>query len=275
MSGGVQIVGEEQTAKERDYILDYKSVDVSALQRVDLLDVPVDNVSREEAMAVILEMIERKRGPYHVMFLDPLKAMRLRSHRKLRHLSDKIDMILADGAGLGWAARKLGRPLKERLPMIGMIIDLVRLARDQDMTIYLLGSRPEYLEQVFHNWQRSFPGVRIIGRQAGAFTPEREELIKESLRKSSPDIVFVGMGFPGQELWIQENIEFFSNAVIVGVDSSFGILSGKVRLAPDWFQLRGLSWLWQTLSRPFLLDRLFGTLFFFLKTYWRAFRQKS
>src|SRR5262245_45533419 len=66
------------SAKEdRDYLLEYKSINLSALDRHDVLGVPVDNLSRDEAVAVVLDLIEKKKGPHHVMFVDPLKLMRI------------------------------------------------------------------------------------------------------------------------------------------------------------------------------------------------------
>ncbi|MCB1173381.1 MAG: WecB/TagA/CpsF family glycosyltransferase [Leptospiraceae bacterium] len=262
------------TAKERDYLLDYKSVDLMSLRRTAILDFPIDNVTRDEAVALVLHHIEQKQGPAHVIFVDPVKLMRLRSSRRLQHLNEGLNLILADGAGLLWGAERLGQPLKERIPMIAMLMDIVRLAWKTELTIYFLGDKSEYLERVFANMQRSFPGVRIIGRQAGSFNAAREALIKESIRKSSPDIIFIGMGFPAQELWIHENRDHLANAVVIGIDEAFGILSGKMKRAPDWFQLRGLAWFWQVLTKPFLLDRLIATIAYFVKVLWVSFRQK-
>lgn len=263
-----------RSAKDTDYILEYKSVDLANLRREDVLGVPVDNVTRNEAVAAVLEMIERKDGPHHLLFLDPIKLMRMRNSKKFGFIPDQARLILWDGAGIGWAAEKLGSPLKERIPMIAMLMDLVRLASKNNLTIYLLGSRMERLEKVFHNLQRSFPGVRIIGRQEGYFTRERELLIKESLRKSSPDIILLGMGFPYQEIWMRDNWQYLSNAVVIGVDGALDVLSGKEKKAPDFFQLRGLAWLWRTLSRPYLIDRWLGTLGFYLTTLWVSFRSR-
>ncbi len=264
------------SAKEdRDYLLEYKSINLGALDRHDVLDVPVDNLSRDEAVAVVLDLIEKKKGPYHVLFVDPLKLMRIRPGRKLSYIADQARLILPDGAGVCWAARRLGLPLKERIPMIAFIMDLIRVSVKKEFTIYLLGSRFEHLERVFINLQKSFPGVRIIGRQGGHFDAERETLIKESIRKSSPDVIFLGMGFPVQEEWMRENWQQLSRAVVIGVDGAFDVLSGKEKKAPDWAQVRGLAWFWRTITRPLYLDRVFLTLAFFLLTFFRSLRQKK
>jgi len=275
MNDSAGILAPNFTAKEdRDYLLEYKSIDIRRLSRIMLLDVAMDNVTRDEAVAVILDRIEKKKGPFHVFFADPIKLMQIRPGRRLNFIAEQAGLILADGAGLGWASIKLNSPLKERIPMIATLMDLIRLAAMKDFTIYLLGSRMDYIEKVFFNLQRSFPGVRIIGRQGGHFDSTREQLIKESLRKSSPDIIFLGMGFPLQEQWIRENQAYLGSAVVVGVDGAFDILSGQEKKAPDWAQTRGLAWFWRTISRPLLVDRMIAMIYFFILTRYRRFRLK-
>jgi N-acetylglucosaminyldiphosphoundecaprenol N-acetyl-beta-D-mannosaminyltransferase len=258
--------------EDRDYLLEYKSIDLSRLSRVQLLDVPVDNVTRDEAVAKVFDALEKKNGPYFVQFLDPLKLMRMRPGRKLAKLADS-HLMLCEGGGLEWACRRLHIPLKGRVPMIAFLMDLFRLAHKKDYTIYLLGSTPEYIERVYQNLTRSLPGLRIIGRQSGHFKPDRERLIKESMRKSSPDIILIGMGFPRQELWMRENQDCLTHAVVIGLDGAIDVLSGKKKKAPDALQLRGLVWLWRTLMRPYRVDRIWYVLSFITLVLWRSFKR--
>lgn len=252
------------SSKDRDYILDYKSVDITGLDNSVIFGVPINNVARDEAIALILDMIENQTGPKHIMFLDPLKLMRIHFGPKIRSSLNYTKLYFADGAGIPWASRRLGKPLKERIPMINILMDVIRLAEKKEMTLYFLGSRMERVEQAFFNIKKSFPAIRIIGRQGGYFDPARENLIKESLRKSSPDIVFVGMGFPYQEKWISDNIECFRNSMIFSVDGFFDILSGRERKAPDWMQLRGLLWFWRTIKNPLKINKLFNMVLFYV-----------
>ena len=261
--------------EERDYLLEYKSINIAALGRESILGLPVDNVSRDEAVAVIMDLVEKKTGPHHILFLDPEKLMRIKSRKKLHFITDEAYLILPDGAGLLWASKKLLHPLKERIPMIAFLMDVIRLSVKKDFTIYLLGSRSEYLERVFMNLQKSFPGVRIIGRQSGYFNPQRESLIKESLRKSSPDLIFLGMGFPQQEKWIRENKEHLSRAVIIGVDGAFDVLSGKNKKGPDWAQTRGMIWFWRTISRPWNFFRMMRMISFYVRVFFISVFQKK
>lgn len=261
---------------DKDILLEYKSIDLRSLplKRTELLGVPLDAISRDEAVAAILELVEKKNGPHHVLFTDPLKLMRLRSP-KYKYIAEQARLILADGAGIQWAGEKLGVPIEERVPMMALLMDVIRLAEKTELTIYLLGSKADYLERVFFNLQRSFPEIRIIGRQSGHFDAQRETLVKESLRKSSPDLIFLGMGFPVQEAWIRDNAAFLGKAVVIGVDGTFDVLSGLEKKSPDWFTLQGLTWFWRTISRPWYLDRVFLILRFYLTVLWKSFRKRK
>jgi N-acetylglucosaminyldiphosphoundecaprenol N-acetyl-beta-D-mannosaminyltransferase len=265
--------------EERDTLLVYKSIDLNQLKKIDLLGVPVDNVTRDEAMAKVLDFLEKKDKVRFVLFVDPLKLMRIRPKKKYSKFLES-DLIIAEGKGLKWAAKKLGYQLKERISIISFLMDLFRLAHKCDYTIYFLGSKPEYVEKVYNNISRNLPGIRIIGRQSGYFTKEWEEKIKESMRKSSPDIVLVGMGFPKQEKWIRDNLDVFTykdpknpknikHSLVIGVDNAFDILSGN-RSVPEFFQVRGLQWLWRLLTKPYRLDRWFYFFKFYLLVYWKS-----
>lgn len=258
--------------EDRDYLLEYKSIDLLRLNRVQLLDVPVDNVTRDEAVARVFDFLEKKDGPYFVQFLDPLKLMRMRPGRKLAKLADS-HLMLGESGGLEWACRRLHIPFKGRVPMIAFLMDLFRLAHKKDYTIYMLGSAPEHIERVYQNLTRSLPGLRIIGRQSGHFNVDREQLIKESMRKSSPDIILIGMGFPRQELWMRENQEFLTKAVVIGLDGAIDVLSGKKKKAPDSLQLKGLVWFWRILARPYRLDKVWYATAFFSTVLWRSFKR--
>lgn len=270
--------------EERDTLLVYKSIDLSLLNKINILDVPIDNVSRDEAMAKVLDFLEKKDKVRFVLFVDPIKLMRIRPKKKYEKFLES-DLILAEGKGIDWALKKFKNNLKERISIISFLMDLFRLAHKCDYTIYLLGSKPENVEKVYQNISRNLPGIRIIGRQTGYFSKQWEEKIKESMRKSSPDIVIVGMGFPKQEKWIRDNLDIFTfkdpknpkkvkHSLVIGVDNAFDILSGNKKI-PEFIQLHGLQWFWRLITKPYRIDRWFYLLKFYLLIYWRSIFNKQ
>jgi N-acetylglucosaminyldiphosphoundecaprenol N-acetyl-beta-D-mannosaminyltransferase len=109
--------------------------------------------------------------------------------------------------------------------------------------------------------------------------------MKESMRKSSPDIVLVGMGFPKQENWIRDNLDVFTfrdpknpkkvkHSVVIGVDNAFDILSGRSNV-PSFFLVRGLQWLWKLITKLYRLDSWFYLFKFYLLVYWKSLTSKK
>ena len=107
-------------------------------------------------MACILHAIENKLTPQYVLFLDPIKLIQIRFNSKLRKIVNKANFVLAESSGFIWASKKRKTPLRERVPLIATIMDIIRLAQRADLTIYFLGSQRDYLDKVFFNMQKKF-----------------------------------------------------------------------------------------------------------------------
>ncbi|EQA63367.1 WecB/TagA/CpsF family glycosyltransferase [Leptospira alexanderi] len=260
---------------DRDYLLDYQVIQTETLGKTDILGVPFDNVTQDESVAKIYRLLQEKEKFHHILFLDPVKIMSVRKGKKLHRITEKATMILAEGAGLQWAAARLGKILKERISTIALMMDLVRLCELRNYSIFMLGGKEDVIEKVYFTLSRHFPGVRIVGRHAGYMNPQRELMVKESIRKTSPNLIFLAMDFPEQEIWIENNTAFFGHSVIIGVSGSLDILSGKVRKAPNFFKLRGLVWLWRILSKPWRLFRFFRMFQFFTVVFFKSLFQKK
>ncbi|MBE7412865.1 MAG: WecB/TagA/CpsF family glycosyltransferase [Leptospiraceae bacterium] len=257
-------IGHNSSKEERDFLLEYKAIDLKSLEQFTLGGVTFDNVTIDESIAKIISFVEKKDKHYHILFLDPIKFMYMRKGAKLARIAEKASMVLADGSGLGWAARKMGFILKERISVIGLMMDIVRMAEKKNFTIFMLGSKEDIIEKVFFNLIRHFPDLRIVGRHSGHMNAQRELMVKEAIRKTSPDIIFLGLDYPEQEIWIENNTGYLGKSVIVGVGGAFDILSGKIKKAPDYFQVNGLTWLWRIIVRPYRINRVFKLLYFII-----------
>ncbi|HMV43012.1 MAG TPA: WecB/TagA/CpsF family glycosyltransferase, partial [Leptospiraceae bacterium] len=130
-------------------------------------------------------------------------------------------------------------------------------------TLFFLGSKEDIIERLFFNLIRHFPEIRIVGRHSGYLNDARELMVKEAIRKTNPDIIIIGMDFPRQEVWIENNTGYFGKSIVIGVWGNLDTLSGQIKKAPDYFQLRGLTWLWRIFVRPYRLDKIYNTIQFY------------
>ncbi len=260
--------------ENRDIILEYNQVNLDDSNIVNLLGLAIDNVTRDQSIVRVMNMIDT-RGLHHIIFLNPYKIQRIRFNSDLKLIYNKASMYLVNGAGIQWAAKMLGEPLKERVPILSFIMDLVRIAEIKEYTIFLVGGKSEIVEKAFFNIRKSFPKIRIVGRHGGFFNTNREEAIIEAIQKSEPDIIFVGLGFPKEEQWVYKLKSELKHGVVIGVGGSLDVISGVIKKAPSFFMVRGLDWFYRIISRPWRIWRFLLVLLFYINIILkRIFRRK-
>ncbi|MFH0974155.1 MAG: WecB/TagA/CpsF family glycosyltransferase [Spirochaetota bacterium] len=256
--------------ENRDIILEYNQVKLDDINIVNILGVAIDNVTRDQSIVKVMNMITAK-GLYHIIFLNPYKIQKIKFNADLRVIYSKASMYLTNGAGIQWASEKLNSKIKERIPILSFMMDLIRIAEIKEHTIFLVGGKPEIVERAFFNIRKSFPKIRIVGRHGGYFSEEREKAIIEAIQKSEPDIIFVGLGFPKEDEWIYKLKSELKNGIIIGVGGSIDIISGVIKKAPPFFMMRGLEWFYRIITRPWRIGRLIMVVVFFMNVLFKRF----
>src|SRR5699024_5575636 len=123
-------------------------------------------------------------------------------------------------------------PLKERIPGIELMTDLLAHANDQHLRCYFLGAKEAVNKQAVANIQEKFPNIVVAGRHHGYFDATDETFVK-NIVETSPDIIFVALGLPRQEQWIYESNHHFHKGLFIGIGGSSDVFAGVVKRAPD------------------------------------------
>jgi N-acetylglucosaminyldiphosphoundecaprenol N-acetyl-beta-D-mannosaminyltransferase len=76
-----------------------------------------------------------------------------------------------------------------------------------------------------------------------------------AINTTAPDIVWVGLSTPKQEVWMAEQRPHLNAKVLIGVGAAFDFHAGMVRQAPRWLQRGGLEWLFRLAIEPRRLGR--------------------
>jgi N-acetylglucosaminyldiphosphoundecaprenol N-acetyl-beta-D-mannosaminyltransferase len=162
------------------------------------------------------------------------------------------DLVTPDGRPLVWALRSLGVGDATQVRGTDLTTHVVERAAREDIPIGLYGGTPELLETFVRILERRYPGVRVVCRIAPPFrplTPEEDEAVTKEIRSSGARILFVGIGCPKQERWMEAHKDRIP-AVMLGVGAAFDFHTGRVRQAPGWMQAAGLEWLFRLLMDP-------------------------
>ena len=152
-------------------------------------------------------------------------------------------------------------------------IELLRLADENGYGLYLLGGKEGVAEEAMKRLKVDYPGIRLTGCHHGYFkgshtghgvTLEEKNIFKE-IRNNKTDIIFVGFGFPKQEVWINTHGDALNLSVAIGNGGVIDILSGGAKRAPDIFIKLGLEWFYRLLTNPSRIKRQVVLPLFLLK----------
>ncbi len=223
------------------------------MSRVSVLGVEVDRVSLDEAVARVEEWLRAGAADGRLRLVatpNPEIIWAARADRELARALAEADLCVADGVGVVWASRHLGEPVPERVAGADLMERLLELAARRGYRVYFLGTHPEVVARAAEEARRRYPGLVVAGHHHGYFRPEEEEAVVAAVRAARPDLLFVGMGAPRDQVWLWRHRHELGAAVGVGVGGSLDVLACVVRRAPRWVRSLGLEWLYRLAAQP-------------------------
>lgn len=244
-------------------------------QKSHLLGIGINKLKKDELIFILKHRIkENKRTKIFTPNTEIMLRAKKDPHLKAVLLS--ADILIADGAGVVMASKLLKDPLPERLAGIEIAENLLSLASIEGWSVFLLGGDTGIAEAAKKNLEKKFSGIEICGVHHGYFDVRGEENKKvlKKINKVSPDILFVCMGFPRQELWICENCtKLKSVKVAMGLGGSLDVWANKAKRAPKILQTLCLEWLWRIMCEPKRIAFLAKIPIFF-REIWKQKRSK-
>ncbi len=218
-------------------------------KRIEILGVPVDCVTSKQALVVVKAMLQGN-NPEQIIAVNPEKIMKARENPVLLHQLTRSGLLIPDGIGVVWAARLLHAAQLERVPGAELMPMICGVAAQEGHKIFLFGASSSVNQRAVEVLRAQIPGIKVVGHHHG-FVEEKDypELVQE-INDSQADIVFVAIGSPKQEEWMEQNLPKLNVKVCQGVGGTFDVLAGNVRRAPPIFRRCHLEWLYRLLAQP-------------------------
>jgi N-acetylglucosaminyldiphosphoundecaprenol N-acetyl-beta-D-mannosaminyltransferase len=218
-----------------------------------LMDVPMAVVTEAHAVHAIVSAAEAGEGHWTVTAnLDHLR--RYHDSPLERELIEEADLVVADGMPLIWASRLAGEPLPERVSGSSMVWSICEIASARGLSVFLLGGDPGVAAQAADVFQAHYSGLRIAGTACPSPGFEHDELELGRLQRqavdAAPQIMFVALGFPKQDVLIRRLRKALPRTSFLGVGISLSYVTGDVPRAPDWICHLGLEWAYRLAHEP-------------------------
>lgn len=159
-------------------------------------------------------------------------------------------LLFADGSGMRLASRLAGRVFKDNVNGTDLFPLICRDAANKKVKLAFLGAQPGIAECCAKNMKKQFPNLQIVWVHDGFFHSHDEAELIQSINDSGADILFVAMGVPKQEIWIDRNAEQLKTPIVLGVGALFDFYSGAVSRAPLFMRRMGVEWLYRFVVEP-------------------------
>lgn len=198
----------------------------------------------------LLDYIELKKG-----VLVAINA------EKILHATEQTRGIInrnigyCDGIGAVMAMKKKGYKDVVKIPGCELWLKIIATLYRNNKSFYLIGGKQEVIEATVNKLKEEFVGIRIVAYRDGYIRTEEERMnLIEDIAVKKPDVVFVAMGSPKQELLMEEMLERHP-AIYQGLGGSFDVYTGNVKRAPRWWVDHGLEWAYRLVKQPSRIRR--------------------
>ncbi len=171
-------------------------------------------------------------------------------NEEFRRAVNNADLVNIDGMSVVWALRLLGYKVPERIATPDLAEAVLIMAEKEKFRVFLFGAREQIIMSCANNLQKTFPELEISGYCSGYYQTENESSIVETINKTNPDILLIGMPSPQKELFFEKYRNELTAKYILGVGGYFDIVSGFTRRAPKWMQNIGMEWFYRFIQEP-------------------------
>ncbi len=225
------------------------------MTRFTLLGVPIDPLTEAEAVDWVARAIVEGR-PRLLISVNPERIMHAGRDRAFAAVLRGADLALADGAGVVWAARRLGHPLPERVAGVDFVRALAARGGVEGWRFFFLGGGPGVADGAGSALREAYPGFILAGTHAGSPHPASDAGTIEAVRSSGAQLLLLAYGAGAEEAWLARNLGASGAVVGMGVGGAFDFISGRARRAPPWMRRRGLEWLHRLSRQPWRWRRM-------------------
>lgn len=224
------------------------------MKTASILGVHFHAVTMQQAVDEAMSRI-RARCKGYVVTPNPEIVDLCRKDEKLMGIVNRAALVLPDGIGIIYAAGILGEELCGKVAGIEFAEQLATAMAKEGMRLYLLGGKPGVAEAAERNLCAKYPGLVLAGCHDGYFADDQQAV--EAINAcGGADAVFVCLGAPKQEKFIDAHLDEIHATLFCGLGGSLDVFAGVAKRAPDIFIRLGLEWFYRLLKQPSRIGRM-------------------
>ncbi len=225
---------------------------VPQINRFNILGVQFSALNLKQATEIVGEFIEKKLKGY-VCVCPVSTIMACQEDKDFLNIVNSASLVTLDGMPSVWIGKLKGYSHISRVYGPDLMLEVCALSEQRGYRNYFYGATEDVLNKLEYRLKQKFPKINICGKYAPPFRPltkQEDAQIIEQINQANPDMIWVGLGSPKQDIWIHEHRNQLNASMCFAVGAAFDFLSGTKPQAPRWMQRSGLEWLFRFLSEP-------------------------
>lgn len=228
------------------------SKEAKQLRRANLLGVEIDALNMTLAISLIAERLRSGPKGYvcAVSVHGVLEALR---NKAVADALAQAAIALPDGTPTVWVGRLQGcRPI-DHVTGPAIMREICSRIEFRGYSHFFYGGQPGVAEELAAGLLRQYPWVNVVGTYTPPFrelTADEESQLISNINQLNPDIVWVGISTPRQDLFMRKLLPHLQTRLMFGVGAAFDFLTGRIRNCPPWMKRAGLHWLHRLAQDP-------------------------
>lgn len=223
-------------------------------RKMDILGIQMDCISYDDMYRLFDQWLSDKNTRSHTMSLVNVNCcVSAINDPNLREIYNSADIVGIDSMPfLKWAQKFYNRD-SDRFYAPDLLLEISSKAKQKKYSFFLYGGYPGAPEKIESFLNDKFDGINVVGKYSPPFrslTAEEDQSIIDMINETKPDFIWIGLGSPKQDIWINERREKIKGSIIIPSGATFDFFSGRIKQAPSWVRDLGFEWLYR-LSQDF------------------------
>lgn len=219
------------------------------LTKMNMLGINLDCISYEEMYPIFDKWLVDKNGRSHSFSLVNVNCcVSALFDKKIKRIYNSADIVGIDSMSFLMWARMFYKRNCDRIYAPDLMLEVSSKAKEKGYTYFLYGGYPGAADKMEEYLKERFDEVNIVGKYSPPFRPlteEEDNQVIEMINAAKPDFLWIGLGSPKQDIWIQERLNKIKGSIIVPSGATFDFFSGRIKQAPKFIRDVGFEWLYR------------------------------
>jgi len=223
------------------------------IRHVHVLGTKIAAFNMDRAVGQICEWLDGPEIGRYVCVSGVHGVMEGFRDENIKRAHNSADACVPDGMPMTWIGRWYGHKSMDRVYGPDLMLRMLEVSAERGYTNYFYGGAPGVAEALTSRMERRFPGLEVVGTFCPPFRPlqpsEQRDVV-DHVNSVEPDLLWVGLSTPKQELFMADFHGALTTKVMLGVGAAFDFHTGTVPQAPRWMMRAGLEWFFRLCMEP-------------------------